>query len=119
MRTSAGITATSASVMSLAEQPGAAALLDLGVHALIGAAQPGERRVHLLLGKAGAAHGQHELAAQRLQLREREELLALIGGKARQEGEVEGRHPHRRRRHLVDETHQRPHVGALDRIVAA
>ena len=66
-------------------------------------------------GKAVAAHGQHELLAQRLALRERQKLLLAHRREARQEGEVEGRHPHRRGRHLVDEAHQRAHLRARDR----
>ena len=47
----------------------------------------------------------------------RDEFFLAHRRKARQESEVEGRHPHRRRRHLVHEMHQRAHLGALHRIV--
>ena len=55
MRTSAGITATSASDDVLAEQPRAAALFDLGIHALVGAAQARKRGVHLGLRESRSA----------------------------------------------------------------
>ena len=116
MRTIAGITATSASVGVLAEQPGPAAPRDLVIHARIGAPQAVERGVHVLLGKALATHREHELPAQRLCLRHRLELLLAHRLEARQEGEIEGRHPHGGGRHLVDEAHQRAHVGARDRL---
>ena len=58
-----------------AQQPGAAASCDLGIHALVAAAQPRHRRVHLLLRKAFAAHGQHELLAQRLRFRRMPRIL--------------------------------------------
>ena len=109
MRTIAGITATSASVMSLPSSHGPPLLLDLRIHALDRAAEAVERRLHLGVGEARAPHGQHELLAQRLGLRHGVEILFAHGLEARQEGEVEGRHPHRCRRHLIDEVHQRAH----------
>src|SRR6185437_14246972 len=81
----------------LAEQPRTAALADLGVHALPGAAQAAKRRVHLLLGKTGLAHRQHELAPQRLRLGHGDEVIAAHRLELGQESQIEGRHPHRRR----------------------
>ena len=88
--------------------------MDRQIHALIGPLHAVERGVHLLLRKALAPHRQHEFFAQRLRLRKRHELVLAHGGEARQEGEVEGRHPNGRRRHLVDEAHQRSHLRPLD-----
>jgi len=48
-----------------AEQPRSAALFELRIHALVRAAQPLQRGIHLFLRETGAAHGQHELLAQR------------------------------------------------------
>src|SRR5438034_4924830 len=74
------------------------------------------RGIHLLLRETLAAHRQHKLLAERFRLRKREELLLAHSGKARQEGQVERRHAHRRGWHFVDEAHERAHSCAHDRI---
>ena len=66
MRTIAGISHDIRQRDIAAEEPRSAALFDLRIHALIGAAQPRQRVVHILLRKAFAAHRQHEFPAQRL-----------------------------------------------------
>lgn len=113
MRTIAGISEISASEMSRPSShggPAPSALREFRIHALIRAAQPLHCGVHLLLREPLAAHCQHELLAQRLQLRERSEFLLAHGGKARQECEIERWHPYRCGWYLVNETQQRPHM---------